>query len=50
VDQDLFKACEKALATRDVKRCVAHAHTFSWARMADEFLAAHDLEDIKKAE
>lgn len=47
VDNDLFKACQKALATRDVKRCVAHAKTFSWSRMADEFLATYDMEDEK---
>lgn len=44
VDADLLTACKKARAEKNADKCVAHAKTFSWNRMADEFLAAHDLE------
>lgn len=44
VDDSLLAACKKAHAEKNVARCVAHAKTFSWTRMTDEFLAAHDLE------
>ena len=41
IDLDLKTACLRALEEKNSAACVAHARTFSWEKMTDEFLQAH---------
>jgi len=41
VNDDLFTACKKAIATKDKQKCLDHARSFSWEVMSNKFMAAH---------
>lgn len=38
VDDDLLVAMKKAIATKDVQKCLEHARSFSWEEMTTKFL------------
>lgn len=42
VHGDLLTAMKKAIATKDVQKCLDHARSFSWGEMTTRFLEAHE--------
>ncbi len=45
LNENLYQACQDALASKDVTACTEHARSFSWDAMAQRFLAVHPLKE-----